>query len=72
MAYYWKDVRRESQRISVRQNGGKCLMFWGAIPFYGVGLLVVTSGRQNAASYCNTLEKYLPVFIAETFGEQTT
>ena len=72
MAYYWRDLRREPQRSSVRQNGGKALMFWGAISFYGVGPLVVTSGRQTAASYCNTLEKNLPPFIAETFGEQMT
>ena len=34
--------------------------------------LVVTSSRQNAESYCNTLQNNLLSFVAETFGEQST
>ena len=34
--------------------------------------LVVTSSRQNAESYCNTLQNNLLSFVAETFGEQRT
>ena len=44
----------------------------GSYVFYGVGSLVVTSGRQNAESYCNTLQNNLLSFVAETFGEQKT
>ena len=45
-------------------------MFWGATSFYGVGILVVNSGRQNAESYFQILDNNLLSFVAETLREQ--
>ena len=72
MAFYWWDSRKELQRISACQNGGKSLMFLGAFFFHAVRPLVVTNGRQNAESYCNTLRNNLLSFVVEIFGEQRT
>ena len=44
----------------------------GCISFYGVGLLVVTEGKQDAQKYCKTLNDGLLSVAAEVFGEQRT
>ena len=44
-------------------------MLWGCITFYGVGLLVVTEGKKDAAKYCKTLEDGLLPVAAEVFDE---
>ena len=68
VAYYWHDLRKKTQRISVQQNGRQSLMFRGAISIYGVGTLVLTNVRKNAEMYRNTLEKNLLLFAAEMFS----
>ena len=47
-------------------------MLWGCISFYGVGMLVVSEGKQNAEKYTQTLESGLLLAAAEVFGEQQT
>ena len=48
-------------------------MLWKCfLTFYGVGLLVVTEGKQNAKMYCKTLEDGLLPAAAEVFGEEST
>ena len=72
LGYYWHDLRKEQKRFSTRQAGGGSVMLWGCITFYGVGLLVVTEGKQDARKYCKTLEDGLLSVAAEVFGEQRT
>ena len=70
LEYYWHDLRKEQQRFSTRQAGGGSVMLWGCITFYGVGILFVTEGKQDAIKYCKTLEDGLLPVSAEVFGEQ--
>ena len=71
LAYYWHDIRREKQVFEKRQQGGKSVMVWGAIYYYGVGELVILDGNRDSAGYCKTMQDNLLTFAAETLGETT-
>ena len=45
-------------------------MLWGCITFYGVGLLVVIEGKQDAQKYFKTLKDGLLPVAAEFLGKQ--
>lgn len=56
LALYWNDLRTELRRFSTRQQGGKSVMFWGAISPYGFSPLGNTIDNQDSKEYCNTLK----------------
>ena len=65
--YYWHDLRKEQEYFSKRAFGGKSLMIWAAIGYYGRTELAFLSGRQNSQNYKETLEMYFLPF-AERIG----
>ena len=71
-AFYWHDLRREERIFSKRQQGGKSLMVWGSMSYYGLSDLTVIKGNQDSKGYCETLETGLLDFAATTFGETFT
>ena len=69
-AYYWHDLRKEPEYFSCRQQGGKSVMVWGAISYYGVSDLVFIKQKQDSKLYCSVLEENLIPF-AETYVGET-
>jgi transposase len=57
--YYWRDLRREQEYISKRQQGGGSVLVWGAFSSKGVINLAFLVGRQDSLKYQETLQNYL-------------
>ena len=67
--YYWHDLRKEKKLFSKRQNGGGSVMVWAAFSGAGKSALAFIEGRQNAISYCQTLEEYMLPYTYCFHGE---
>lgn len=57
--YYWHDLRSEQEVGMSRQNGGGGVMVWGGMSRKGKTTLAILEGKQNAAKYCDTMDKHL-------------
>lgn len=72
LACYWHDLRKEPERFSSRQQGGRSVMVWGAISYKGTIGLNGIEGTMDSKYYCNVLEEGLLPAANEAFGDVWT
>ena len=62
--YYWRDLRKEEDIFSRRQNGGGSVMIWEAFSTCGQSEIAWLKGRQSAKDYMETLRGSLLPFAS--------
>lgn len=58
-AFYYHDERKQEILRNRRQGGGKSVMIWAAIGWYGKSQIAFLDGNQNSAKYVQTLNQFL-------------
>ncbi len=56
---------KKKKYFSIRQNGGRGVMLWRAMSWYGLSFLGVVNGSINSERYCAVLEAGLLPLVEE-------
>ncbi|DAZ98624.1 TPA: hypothetical protein N0F65_000819 [Lagenidium giganteum] len=62
---YWAATRMPQQAYSTRVASGGSVQVWAAMTKYGTTELMILEGRQNAATYIQTLTTHLLPFVEQ-------
>ena len=65
---YWKDLRKEKDIFSKRQNGGASVMTWAGFSELGKTDLAFVEGNQKSHNCIYTLSEYLLSFAYKMYG----
>lgn len=69
LSSYWRDLRKEPEIFSTRQQGGGSVMIWGAISYHGTMSMVGVEGNMDSKYYCEVLEQALLPDATQRYGD---